>query len=82
MTQKIMTCITPEDPRVSEVIKDHEELQLAMFMSKTLVSAIMNFTKREKKDSVPSGRLEFERFAIFTFSVTINFSVFTGNSFP
>ena len=53
-----------------------------MFMSKTLVSAIMNFTKREKKDSVPSGRLEFERFAIFTFSVTINFSVFTGKSFP
>lgn len=53
LTRRIMSCISPEDPKVDSVIESHDELELAMFMSKTLVASIMSFTKREKAGKVP-----------------------------
>jgi hypothetical protein len=44
-----MSCISPDDPKVSEVIANHEDLELAMFLSKTLVAAIMDFTTKRDK---------------------------------
>jgi len=50
ITRRIMSCISPEDPKVDKVLTNHEDLELAMFMSKTLVASIMSFTTREKRN--------------------------------
>ena len=50
ITRRIMNCISPEDPKVDKVLVNHEDLELAMFMSKTLVASIMSFTTREKSN--------------------------------
>ncbi len=44
-----MSCLSPEDPKVSEIVGDHEDLELALFLSKMLVTGIMDFTSKKKR---------------------------------
>ena len=40
-----MNCVTLDDPNVRLIVTSDAELELAMFMSKALVSSIMTYTK-------------------------------------
>ena len=43
LTQRTMSLRTPEDPDIRNLIQDDSEVQLAMFLSKTLTNAIMAY---------------------------------------
>jgi len=43
LTQRTMLLRTPEDPEVQTLIQDDSDVQLAMFLSKTLTNAIMMY---------------------------------------
>merc|ERR1712168_1482265 len=43
LTQRTMLLQSPEDPDVTNLIQDHSEAQLALFLSKTMTNAIMMY---------------------------------------
>ena len=45
--KRVMACQSPDDAKVADLLEDKSELQLAMFVSRTLDEAIKSFKHKE-----------------------------------
>ena len=54
MVARVMKCTSPDDPAVQDVIRNEEDLQLAMFISKALAKAILHHTAPNSSLNQPS----------------------------
>lgn len=55
MIKRVMKCTSPEDPNVRDIITSSDDLQLALFISKSLTSAIMHYTRDAENRAGTSG---------------------------
>ena len=52
--RRIMNCVTIDDPNVRHIVASDSDLEMAMFMSKALVSSIMTYTKSKENGQNPA----------------------------
>lgn len=55
MIKRVMKCTSPDDPNVRDIITSSDDLQLALFISKSLTSAIMHYTRDTENTAGTSG---------------------------
>ena len=53
--RRIMNCVTIDDPNVRHIVASDSDLEMAMFMSKALVSSIMTYTKSKENGQNPAA---------------------------
>ena len=47
LIRRVMKCTSPDDPNVGDVICNDDDLQLALFISKSLTKAIMCYNHQQ-----------------------------------
>ena len=59
LIRRVMKCTSPDDPNVGDVICNDDDLQLALFISKSLTKAIMCYNHQQACSVISTSKNEF-----------------------